>query len=64
MDMNLPIGGSYKHSDFKKFGKIGSVETDEGRRTREEFEDKLIAWVCINFLQIITGIKPLLDKVS
>lgn len=63
MDLNLTIGGLYKHSDFKKFGKVPGEETDEAKGTREVFEDKLLAWVCINFLQIITGKKPLIDQV-
>jgi len=63
MDRELKYLGGFGHSDFLNFGKVHAGETEEVKKTREEMEDKLIAWTCITFLEVITGVKPLRDQV-
>ena len=64
MNENLKIGGHFTHSDFKNFGCIPELEEEAMKQQREEVEDRLIAWVCINFLGCILGKKPMIDMVS
>lgn len=64
MNENLKIGSHFTHSDFRNFGCIPEQEEQARKQEREEKEDQLIAWVCINFLGCILGTKTMIDMVS